>query len=88
MTPADLSCPQCADEGRPASKIGNYRAACTLCNRYAQRVQRKVSAALQELMADDAARLRSQIEQDLYPDAVREYRPVLTGNRSTVRSAR
>lgn len=84
---AENYCPQCEDEGRPATPIGHARSACALCNRYAQRVRRAAQLTLATRHPDDWARAREEAETTLYPPTVEEYlhaSPAQPRNRSTV----
>lgn len=84
---AENFCPQCEDEGRPATPIGHARSACALCNRYAQRVRRAAQLTLATRHPDDWARAREEAENTLYPPTVEEYlhaSPAQPRDRSTV----
>jgi hypothetical protein len=69
-----LPCPECRERGRGGgARIGNHRLTCGTCNRWAQKVMRAARSRLIELHADEYARMRLEIERDLYPGVLEAY---------------
>lgn len=64
-----LPCPQCAQTRTQGSnRVGNRRSACGTCNRFTQTVTRRIGVALREAHPDEAAKLRTLIEAQVYAD--------------------
>jgi len=62
-----LPCPECKMRGRGgALRIGQRRFDCSLCNRFSQRVMRRVFARLREAHPEEYERTLIAVEIDLY----------------------
>lgn len=61
-----LVCPHCYPKHGGASRIGNRKNTCHLCNRFAQRVRREVARALTAAHPEEAAALRVYFENTAY----------------------
>lgn len=61
-------CPDCVQKMGTASTIGNRRASCGTCNRFAQRVLRRVRVELERMHPGDAGVLRELVEAEVYAD--------------------
>lgn len=69
-----LPCPECRMNGIGGrARIGNRRSRCTTCNNFVQNVMRLTRKRLKELHEDDYARLRLQVERDLYPQVIEDW---------------
>lgn len=57
------------------ARIGNRRDLCTTCNNFAQNVMRLTRNRLKTRHPDEYASIRSQVELDLYPQVIEDFRP-------------
>lgn len=55
------------------NRIGNRRGTCDTCNNFSQAVRRGIAKRLHALHAEEAERLRLQVELDLYPAVIEKY---------------
>lgn len=55
------------------ARIGNRRSECVTCNRFNQRVIRETRKRLKEKHEDEYARLRMEVERDLYVRVIQEF---------------
>jgi hypothetical protein len=70
-----MACPDCAyvraDLGRTGiPRIGNRRSTCVTCNRFVQKVRRRLTSRLLEEFPEEAARLRLEVEERTYREFV------------------
>jgi hypothetical protein len=73
-----LPCPECRSNGiKGSARIGNRRSECTTCNNFAQNVMRMTRRRLLDLHRDEYAVIRIQVERDLYPQVLDDFRPDL-----------
>lgn len=55
------------------ARIGNRRNRCSTCNNFAQNVMRMTRKRLKEQHEDEYARIRMQVELDLYPQVIEDW---------------
>ncbi|QGZ16796.1 hypothetical protein PBI_DEWDROP_152 [Microbacterium phage Dewdrop] len=55
------------------NRIGNRRGTCDTCNNFSQAVRRNVAKRLHAIHAEEAERLRLQVELDLYPGVIEKW---------------
>lgn len=65
-----LACPECSRKHPGHARIGNRKATCRTCNRFAQAVRRKVAAGLVAAYPEQAAALTPTIEAEVYERTV------------------
>lgn len=56
-----------------SARIGNRRNSCSTCNNFAQNVMRLTRKRLLEEHPDEYAKIRLQVEMDLYPQVIEEH---------------
>lgn len=69
-----LACPECSRKHPGHARIGNRKATCRTCNRFAQAVRRRVAAGLVAAYPERAAVLTLKAEAEVYaalPNRVR-----------------
>lgn len=72
---APLPCPECRRRGLGGgARIGNRRSVCTTCNNFAQNVMRMTRKRLKERHEDEYEAIRLQVEADLYPQVLDDWR--------------
>lgn len=73
--PVALPCPECRYKRQAGgqARIGNERRFCSTCNRFAATVRQRAGKALIDAFPDEFARLRRQIETDIYPGVVERW---------------
>ena len=66
VQPENLDCPDCIVRAGIHSKMGNKRADCKRCNRFAQRLIRSAARRLQDEHEEHYEALRNEAEVELY----------------------
>ena len=70
-----LPCPECRMNGRDGkARIGHQRNRCATCNNWAQAVLRQTRKRLKEKYPDLHHAIRMEVELDLYPGVLDDFR--------------
>lgn len=62
------------------ARIGNRRSQCTTCNNFAQNVMRHTRKRLMELHTEEYARIRLEVEIELYRPVLEDFKTRYPGS--------